>query len=171
MNNQTGYNPNYRTISNNFYPVDSAIVMRDLSKDSNVQVTIMNERPQGGSADLTDKATVELMQNRRVLFDDDLGIEESLNETDVDGFGLQSSALYYLHMFEMERGMSFQRQQQLRIQKRPEYFFAFNFDIDQQLAEAGGNDTVGPTKGLFDILESNFTAEGGTYRLFPINKN
>lgn len=69
----------------------------------------MNERPQGGTVDLTDKATIELMQNRRVLFDDDLGIEESLNETDVDGFGLQSTALYYLHMFEMERGESFQR--------------------------------------------------------------
>lgn len=48
----------------------------------------MNERPQGGSADLTDKATIEIMQNRRALLDDDLGIEEALNETDADGFGL-----------------------------------------------------------------------------------
>ena len=45
----------------------------------------MNDRAQGGSADLTDKASIELMQNRRILFDDDLGIEEPLNETESDG--------------------------------------------------------------------------------------
>ena len=48
----------------NYYPVDSAIAMIDQS-GSNVQVTIMNDRPQGGSADLSDKATIELMQHRR----------------------------------------------------------------------------------------------------------
>lgn len=169
QNNQTGYNPNYKTISNNFYPVDSAIVMRDLSKDSNVQVTLLNERPQSGSADMTDKATIEIIQNRRLLCDDDFGIEEALNETDSDGIGLQSTALYYLHMFEMDRGVSFQRQQQLKIQKRPEYFFAFNFDIDPQLAQ--GNETFGPTKGTFDILQTNFTELSSTFRLFPVNKN
>lgn len=77
-----------------------------MSKQSNAQVTILNERPQSGSADITDKATIEIIQNRRLLMDDALGIEESLNETDTDGFGLQSTALYYLHMFEMERGVS-----------------------------------------------------------------
>ena len=54
----------YSNISSNYYPVDSAIAMRDQS-GSNVQVTIMNDRPQGGSADLSDKATIELMQHRR----------------------------------------------------------------------------------------------------------
>lgn len=44
----------------NYYPVDSAIAMRDQS-GSNVQVTVMNDRPQGGSADLSEKATIELM--------------------------------------------------------------------------------------------------------------
>ena len=59
-----------------------------MSKQSNAQVTILNERPQSGSADITDKATIEITQNRRLLMDDALGIEESLNETDTDGFGL-----------------------------------------------------------------------------------
>ena len=31
QNNQIDYNPNYKTISNNYYPVDSAIAMRDQS--------------------------------------------------------------------------------------------------------------------------------------------
>jgi len=66
----------------------------------------MNERPQGGSADLTDKATIEIMQNRRVLMDDDFGIEESLNETDSNGIGLRQTALYYLHIFDTEKGAS-----------------------------------------------------------------
>lgn len=61
----------------------------------------MNERPQGGSADLTDKATIEIMQHRRLLFDDDLGIEEALNETDSEDFGIRVNAMYYLHIFDM----------------------------------------------------------------------
>ena len=56
----------------------------------------MNDRPQGGSADLTGKATIELMQNRRTLLDDDLGVDESLNETEADGMGIRSNANYYM---------------------------------------------------------------------------
>ena len=56
----------------------------------------MNERPQGGSADLTDKATIEIMHNRRTVFDDHLGIEEMLNETDQAGYGLRINGMYYM---------------------------------------------------------------------------
>ena len=42
MNNQSNYNPNYWTISNSFFPVDSAIAIRD--KNSNLQATIMTEK-------------------------------------------------------------------------------------------------------------------------------
>lgn len=150
MNNQSGWKPNYWTISNNYYPVDSAIVMRDMGNLSNIQVTLMNERAQGGSADLTDQATIELMQNRRVLFDDDLGIEEALNETDTDGAGLRVNALYYLHIFDMQKGASLQRQQQLRIQQRPEYFFAFDFSTDVSLSERGA--PVNSTTALSSAL-------------------
>jgi len=40
-------------IPSNYYPVDSAIAMKD-KNGSNIQVTVMNDRPQGGSADLSD---------------------------------------------------------------------------------------------------------------------
>ena len=53
-------------IPKNYFPVDSAIAMRDLN-GSNVQVTIMNDRPQGGSAALSDRANIELMQQRRII--------------------------------------------------------------------------------------------------------
>ena len=36
---------NYKTISGNYFPVDTAIVMRDNSNKSNIQVTVMNDRP------------------------------------------------------------------------------------------------------------------------------
>jgi hypothetical protein len=40
----------------------------------------MTERTEGGSADLT-KATIELMQSRRMTEDDCKGVLEPLNET------------------------------------------------------------------------------------------
>ena len=54
----------YQYIPSEYYPVTSAIAMRD-QNGGNIQVTIMNDRAQGGSADLSDKASIELMQNRR----------------------------------------------------------------------------------------------------------
>jgi len=50
-------------VASNFYPVTSAIVIRD--KNSNKQVTIMPDRPQSGSAGLRGNKNIELMQNRR----------------------------------------------------------------------------------------------------------
>lgn len=107
MNNQTNYNPNYWTISNAFFPVDSALTMRDTK--SNLQVTLMTEKAQGGTADLTDKATIEVMQQRRLLFDDHLGLEEPLNETDKDGFGLRVNSIYHLQIFDTQKSTSLQR--------------------------------------------------------------
>jgi hypothetical protein len=53
--------PNYKMVAGNFVPVETAIMMRD-NNQSNIQVTVMNDRSQAGTADLTDKATIELMQ-------------------------------------------------------------------------------------------------------------
>jgi len=46
-----------------------------------IQVTVMNERSQGGSAGLQ-KGMIEIMHNRRMLFDDGRGVAEQLNETE-----------------------------------------------------------------------------------------
>jgi hypothetical protein len=96
--NDLGYN--HATIAANYFPVDSAIAMRDQSGLSNLQVTIMNDRPQGGSADLSSKANIELMQHRRLLRDDDLGVEEYLNETDNRGDGIRVTARYLVQVFD-----------------------------------------------------------------------
>jgi hypothetical protein len=103
--------PNWKTISANFYPVDSAICLRDLSGQSSIQVNLMNERAQGGTADLTSSATIEMMQNRRMLYSDDMSPNEALNETEWDGLGIQSNAKYYLQIFDTQKAKSQQRSQ------------------------------------------------------------
>ena len=50
------YKEKYSNISSNYYPVDSAIAMRNYNGTSNIQVTIMNDRAQGGTADVSKKA-------------------------------------------------------------------------------------------------------------------
>jgi len=69
--------------------------MRDFN-GSNLQVTVMNDRAQGGSADLNSKASIELMQNRRITEDDNKGAVEPLNETDSSGIGIKVNANYYM---------------------------------------------------------------------------
>jgi len=108
------YDESHSNISSNYYPVDSAIAMRD-QNGSNLQVTIMNDRAQGGSADLSQKASIELMQNRRTTEDDNKGVIEPLNETDRDGVGLKTTAKYYMQIFDFVSAKSKQRTQQILI--------------------------------------------------------
>jgi len=56
----------------------------------------MNERSQGGG--VIDKGAIELMQNRRLLVDDNLGVDEPLDEQNIFGVGIQVIAKYYMHV-------------------------------------------------------------------------
>jgi hypothetical protein len=51
-----------------------------IDADSSLQMTVMNDRSQGGS--VVNTGRIELMQNRRLYFDDYRGVGEPLNETD-----------------------------------------------------------------------------------------
>lgn len=103
--------------------------MRDKSGNSNLQVTIMNDRPQGGSADLTEKATIELMQNRRTLYDDALGLSEPLNETEANGKGIKVTARYQMHIFDFKKGESMQRRNQANQMQSLQFYFAQDFEL------------------------------------------
>ena len=46
------------------------------------------------------------MQNRRTLLDDDLGVDESLNETEADVMGIWSNSKYYMQIFDTVKGHS-----------------------------------------------------------------
>ena len=62
-------------IPSNLYPVNSAIFLEEPTK--NAQMLVMNDKPQGGTAL---NGRIELMFNRRVISDDQLGMQEYVNE-------------------------------------------------------------------------------------------
>jgi hypothetical protein len=62
----------------------------------------MNDRAQGGSADLNSKASIELMQHRRLTEDDNKGAIEALNETDSDEVGIKITARYWMQIFDFK---------------------------------------------------------------------
>lgn len=116
--------PDYTTtsemhVSNNYYPINSALLIRDTAQK--LQVTVMNTRSQGGAS--IEDGSVELMQNRRLLVDDNLGVDEPLNEMNADGVGLQTIAKYYLQVHNYETGHSLQRSTQLTTDQPIQYFF------------------------------------------------
>ena len=76
----------------NYYPVQTAIAIVD--ERTQMQLTVMNDRSQGGSA-LQD-GRIELMQNRRLNVDDKRGVGEVLNEVDRDGSGIVVTATYFV---------------------------------------------------------------------------
>ena len=71
-------------IASNYYPVTSWIFIRDYNL--NLQLTILPDRPQGGSS-ITD-GSLEMMVHRRLMVDDGYGMEEALNEPGEDNRGL-----------------------------------------------------------------------------------
>ena len=72
----------------------------------------MNDRAQGGAADVSDNNTIELMQHRRGLFVDDKGLKEPLNKTTAkDHLGISGNAKYYSQIFDTKKSKSVQRSQ------------------------------------------------------------
>lgn len=114
-------------IPRNYYPVASAISMRD-NNGSNVQVTIMNDRTQGGTADVQNQASIELMQHRRSTREDSRnGFDQMNNEVDLETMkGLRANAVYYMQIFDFQKGISKQRQQQIRTNQPIQYAFSFD---------------------------------------------
>jgi hypothetical protein len=113
-------------VPRNYYPVASAISMRD-HNGSNVQVTVMNDRTQGGTADVASKATIELMQHRRGAREDSRnGFDQMSNEVDLETMrGLRANAVYYMQIFDSVKGKSKQRDQQIRSSQPIRYSFSF----------------------------------------------
>ena len=69
----------------------------------------MNDRTQGGTADVANQATIELMQHRRAFDEDHKGNNEGLNETDAQGYGIRVNARYHMQIFDITKGKSLQR--------------------------------------------------------------
>ena len=69
-------------ISANFYPITSAIVIRDADTKRHNQMILMTSRTQGGSS--LKSGHIELVHSRRMLFDDRESQEIVLNDTDIN---------------------------------------------------------------------------------------
>uniref|UniRef100_A0A1W7RA88 Alpha-mannosidase n=1 Tax=Hadrurus spadix TaxID=141984 RepID=A0A1W7RA88_9SCOR len=84
-------------VSGNYYPVNSRIYIKDVTKG--IQVTVLTDRSQGGSS--LHNGSLELMIHRRLLHDDAFGVGEALNESGVDGRGLVVRGKHYLIISEI----------------------------------------------------------------------
>lgn len=103
-------NATQSSISNNFVPVTSAIAVRDQRAGSNIQITVMNDRTQAGSAGNSDGNTIELMQHRRIPTVD----RKSPNLDEMNSWndkGIKVNARYFMQIFDTKLGHSLQRQQ------------------------------------------------------------
>lgn len=80
-------------VAGNYYPINSAISVQN---SRNTTFTLMNDRPQGGSAHIGENGTLELMIHRRILVDDWKGMGEPLNETDPDDQGMRAWMRHWL---------------------------------------------------------------------------
>mmetsp|Transcript_7270 Transcript_7270/g.17535 ORF Transcript_7270/g.17535 Transcript_7270/m.17535 type:complete len:806 (+) Transcript_7270:977-3394(+) len=65
----------YEEVAGNYYPVNMGLYI----KDENAQLSILNDRSQGGAS--LEEGSLELMLHRRLLHDDSRGVGEPINET------------------------------------------------------------------------------------------
>lgn len=156
-------------ITANYYPINSAISMDDVSTGRHF--TVMNDKPQGGSA-LSD-GNIEFMQNRILTNDDGLGQDDHLEEMDQTGHHIRVRATYYVQISGKAQ-KSVQRLVQHKVADPAQYFFAFDLErINIQknmkrsasmfgawLKKAGVNETVRMVtiprgKNSFDIRLEN----------------
>ncbi len=95
-----------QNISANYYPVNTGIAIRDTKHK--LQMTVMNSRSQGGS--VINNGRIELMQHRRLYFDDSRGMGEPLDERDSLNNPIAVPAQYFLQIFNYGKEPSLQRQ-------------------------------------------------------------
>ena len=99
---QANYNDSNENITANYYPINSAISMKDII--SYRVFTVMNDRSQGGSA--LSEGNIEIMQNRFVPANDNLGNDEFLTEMDEYGNGIRVANTYYVQIFDSSKSPS-----------------------------------------------------------------
>jgi len=90
--------------------------------NTGVQFTVMTDKSTAGSADMV-PGQIELIQNRRLIHDDDRGVGEPLDEQDSHGKGMKVNSKYWLEI--VGQGESIQRLTQLRVDQPLQLFFGF----------------------------------------------
>ena len=111
-------------ITGNYYPVTSAIQIRD-EKNGN-RMTVMNDKTQGGSS--LEPGTIELMQNRLLPQDDGKGQDDHLIEKDSYGNTIRVRATYHL-VFEWAKHTETQRKVTQMVHDPAQIFFSSYFSV------------------------------------------
>ncbi|KAH9502489.1 Lysosomal alpha-mannosidase [Bulinus truncatus] len=106
-------------VSQNYYPVTSRICIKDIKK--NVQLTVLTDRPQGGSS--LAPGAVELMVHRRVMKDDDLGLAEGLQDLGADGMGVIYTGKHYMVLDTIQDSVPLVKHLALQVHLAPAVMF------------------------------------------------
>lgn len=108
---------NCKNVTCNYYPVNSAIAIRDETDT----MTLLNDRAQGGTS--FRDGNVELMIQRRNFFDDDRGVDEALNETLPNGFGQR---VYTRHLVELGEEGNLKKIQRHQFEEPLQVFYSLD---------------------------------------------
>lgn len=106
----------YEPIAGNYYPISTAIYVQDV--DAKLQLSVLPDRSQAGAS--INDGEIELMVHRRLVADDQRGVNEPLNETtggmspyptwERSGDGITVRGKHYLLLSSLENGMAEVRQ-------------------------------------------------------------
>lgn len=142
------YEDSLENVTANYFPINTAIQLKDINSDR--VFTVMNDRPQGGSA--LKEGAVQFMQNRRIPADDARGMGEWVDEKDKNGNGIRVPASYYIDIFRENTRRSHQRLVQHKTDDPAQFFFSSKVeelgsngvwgDFGSQMKKAGVVDTV-----------------------------
>jgi len=123
-----GYRPSYlfnqtEPIAGNYYPVNSRIFIRDeYDFPGGSQLTICTDRSHGGS--FSQDRGLELMLHRRLLYDDNEGVGEALNEPGFNKTGLVVVGTFNLFYDYISNSAKLHRSKALEINMQPLITFA-----------------------------------------------
>eukprot|EP01017_Pseudomicrothorax_dubius_P048213 TRINITY_DN8740_c0_g1_i11.p1 TRINITY_DN8740_c0_g1~~TRINITY_DN8740_c0_g1_i11.p1 ORF type:complete len:253 (-),score=68.77 TRINITY_DN8740_c0_g1_i11:123-881(-) len=134
-------------VAGNYYPITSAIYIEDAER----RLTILNDRAQGGAS--LSPGQIEIMIHRRTLADDAKGVEEPLNELDLDGkSGLRQRVRHYLTFGKKATADGTQR----RIQN----------EVDQPLVVFISNSTNETNKNISFVGQKSFSEPEPLLKVF-----
>ncbi|CDW86710.1 glycosyl hydrolases family 38 protein [Stylonychia lemnae] len=148
----------HQNISVNYYPIASAIAVRDLAYGS-TQMTIMTSRTQGGSVIVNSR--IELMHNRRLYYDDKQSKGIIIGD---EGSPVQST--YYIQFFDRNYEGCEQRKKQLHIDAPPQYYFAFDYEMKSKDIKQFSQPLLNSTE-----LSETGLPETSKVELFPLDKS
>ena len=119
-------------VAGNYYPVNSRIFIRDeYNSPGGSQLTICTDRTHGGSGGM---GGLELMLHRRLLYDDNYGVGEALNEPGFNNSGLVVVGTFNVFFDSIKNSAKLHRTKAIETNMQPLMTFATienDLDIDK----------------------------------------